>query len=934
MFRSQGACPASAEAGDCGYFGITQEECLARQCCWQPTDRDGAPWCLYRKDMKYTCAVTEAGREDCGWFGIKKDECERRNCCWQESDIKGANYCYFRKAPCPGYQLSSPKQNGREMSASLTLSGECGRYGPDLPKLQLKVTHETPSRLHVKIYAEGRYEIPDSLLPPPSNQPFDSDPLYDFTHESNPFSFRVLRKSTGEELLNTKVKGMDSLVFEEEYLEISSILPKEAHIYGLGEVVHAFRRDPKQTLQTMWARDAATPIDENVYGSHPFYMEVRNGTAHGVFLRNSNGMDVILNPGKITYKVLGGVLDFYILMGPTPTDVIQQYTEVVGRPAMPPLWSLGFHQCRYGFKNIEEVATVVRRFREEKIPLDTIWMDIDYMEGWKDFTLDPVNFTEGKVRAFTQELQKNDQHMVIILDPGIKIERGHLPYDEGVQLDIFLKNEKGKNIVGNVWPGYTLFPDFLNPKTSEWWERHIRDFSKRVEFDGLWIDMNEVASWCDGECNVTETEVLAGKARAPIHYKRKLQADSASSPPYRINNAGKRASLDQKTVSVKAVHANGLKEYNVHNLYGHSEAIATDRALRNVFKGKRPFILTRSTFAGTGSYAAHWSGDNWSQWLHLYLSIPAILNFQLFGIPLTGTDICGFIGEVTEELCLRWMQLGAFFPFSRNHNAINEPDQYPYVWPSVAKASREALLIRYSMLPYIYTLFYDAHTLGATVWRPLFFEFPNESETLMIDRQVMLGDAILISPALDAGARSVSAYFPRGMWYDFHTRTLEIEERDSGSYHKIKAPLEKIPLHIRGGRIVPLQHPEMTTAATRRNEFILLIAPDSQIAATGRVYLDDGQSEKIEDNYSDIKFQYSDARLSGNGKYGYQRREGTDKIGEIVVFGVKGHKGVKDIQLNSKLVNGATVDIKDGTAVFKGLSIPLTKEFVLSWKWE
>ncbi|KAG0311380.1 hypothetical protein BG000_006685, partial [Podila horticola] len=206
---------------------------------------------------------------------------------------------------------------------------------------------------------------------------------------------------------------LDSLVYENEYLEISTALPDDANIFGLGEVVSGFRRDSRGTRQTMWARDAATPVDENVYGSHPFYLEMRNGTAHGVFLRNSNGMDVIISPAKLTYK----------------------YTELIGRPQMPPAWAMGFHQCRYGYTNIAQVETVVNTYQKEDLPLDGVWIDIDYMDKYKDFTFDEIRFPESRVKKLAESLAATNRSMVLIVDPGIPVEPGYGPYDSGMAQD-------------------------------------------------------------------------------------------------------------------------------------------------------------------------------------------------------------------------------------------------------------------------------------------------------------------------------------------------------------------------------------------------------------------------------------------------------------------------------------------------------------------
>jgi alpha-glucosidase (family GH31 glycosyl hydrolase) len=254
-----------------------------------------------------------------------------------------------------------------------------------------------------------------------------------------------------------------SVTFEDQYLQIGTQLPSNPNIYGLGEHVCPLRLTSGQTY-TMWNFDTATPVNLNLYGSHPFYLDLRSsGLAHGVFLRNSNGMDVSLNDQSLSYKVIGGILDFYFFLGPQPEAVIEQYQEVIGHPALPPYWALGFHQSRYGYPNVETLEAVVGNYSSNKLPLDTMWTDIDYMDQYKDFTLDPNNFAEDKMQQFVANLHSDGQHYVVITDPGIKNENGYKPYDDGVNAGVFIRDKNNNFFVGKVWPGNTVFPDFFHP---------------------------------------------------------------------------------------------------------------------------------------------------------------------------------------------------------------------------------------------------------------------------------------------------------------------------------------------------------------------------------------------------------------------------------------------------------------------------------------
>ncbi|KAF9900326.1 hypothetical protein EC991_007481 [Linnemannia zychae] len=810
------------------------------------------------------------------------------------------------------YEVKSVEESATGTMLHLGLLGGpqgCSRFGQDIPNLAVHIDYETESRVRVKIIDSNnkRYEIPAFALPDPESTARRNVTKRDYTvrYTKSPFTFAVTRVSTGEVIFDSSVAGMDSLVFEDEYLEISSVLPEDANIFGLGEVVTAFRRDPRGTRQTMWARDAATPVDENLYGSHPFHLEMRNGIAHGVFLRNSNGMDVIITPKKITYKVIGGILDFTIFLGPKPADVVEQYTELIGRPHMPPAWSLGFHQSRYGYGNIGEVEQVVQRYRQENLPLDGVWIDIDYMDSFKDFSYDETKFPKARIRSLATDLNNHNQSMVLIIDPGIPIAPGYEPYDTGMKEDIFIKTLTGKPIEGRVWPGQTYFPDFMN--TNETWAFWQRQLHKTREDIGQnvypWIDMNEPSNFCNGPCtkdspgfnpaldkenaaNAFLTNALADRnkdVRIPSEVEI-LEKRGDAAPinlKYAINNAGRQAPLDEKTLAENAVHKNGLRLTDTHNLYGHMEAMATHHSLLQLKPDTRPFILTRSSFSGTG--------DNWSEWSHLYFSVPGILSFGLFGVPFTGADICGFIGNTTEELCLRWHQLGSLYPFARNHNTIGASSQEPYVWPnSVLPAARKALQIRYSLLPYMYTLFGRAHKTGNPVWRPLFFGFPQDpSFVLKIDRQFLLGDGILVSPALYKGQIQVKAYFPgKGRWFDLWTHQCVIEaDRDQKAlklkarakataederphrYKFLPAKVESdpIPMSLEGGHIIPIhQTTKLTVAETRLQPLGLIVALDETGFAQGGVYVDDGTSVNNQ-NWANVTWElHSGKQLISN----------------------------------------------------------------------
>ncbi|KAK0147257.1 Lysosomal alpha-glucosidase [Merluccius polli] len=767
------------------------------------------------------CAMAPASRFDCARERVvSRAECQERGCCYAPLAAggplsSGPPWCYY-PAAYGGYRMGPlrPSQRGR---TAVLVRPDPSYLPGDIPTLRLEVVEETASCFHLTDPSSKRYEVP---LPAGNfgglNRPnTPQDPLYTTQFQPDPFGFIIQRKSNGRVIMNTTVAP---LLFSDQYLQLSTSLASSV-LSGLGEHYTPLGLDLNWTTLTFWNTDMVPHANANLYGSYPFYLvQEEDGLAHGVFLLNSNAIEVALQPTPaLTWVSLGGILDLYVFLGPDPQSVVRQYLQVIGFPMMPPYWSLGFHLCRWGYSTTNETRSVVQRMHMHNFPLDVQWNDLDYADKSRVFTFDPQRF--GDLPDMVEEFHRRGMKYILILDPGISStspEGTYPPFEDGQRRGVFIKNATGQTLIGKVWPGQTAFPDFTNPETILWWRDCIHSFHSTVKVDGLWIDMNEPASFVQGSVDGCPDSDL-------------------ETPPYTPKGV-MGGHLNVGTLCMSA-QQNLSTHYNLHNLYGLTEASATYRALLEV-RGKRPFVLSRSSFSGIGRFSGVWTGDVQSTWEQLRYSVPAVLQLGLSGVALAGADVCGFGGDTTEELCVRWMQLGAFYPFMRNHN--DKPNAEPYVFGQRAQAAmRQALNLRYSLLPFLYTLFLHAHTSADTVARPLFLEFPTDPNCQTIDRQFLWGPSLLISPVLEQGAVELAAYLPPGTWYSLDDGQPFYSK---GQYLLLPAPLDTINVHVREGHIIPQQEPALTTSASRSNPFLLTVALSSRGWAQGDLFWDDGDS--------------------------------------------------------------------------------------------
>jgi len=728
---------------------------------------------------------------------------------------------------------------------------------------------------------------------------------YYFGVSSDPnktLDFIISKPSDPEDVILNTLNA--NTAFDDQYIHLRSLLTANA-IYGLGERVTT-DFNLSHGVYTMFTRDEVSPIEDgktpgkNMYGDHPFFMfRMFDGSFGGIFMLNSNPMDVIINAFdeknyQVDHVAAGGIIDMFIIQSGTPKLIIEQYHILIGRPHLLPYWAFGNHQARYGYNTQKKLEEVVSKYEEAKIPLDALWIDIDYMDSLIPFTIDKTRYPS--MQQFVNNLHKKNIKFIPLLEAAIPVNHSNEAYKKGLEMEVFLESgeqSKYKHVLGMAWAGYSTFVDFLHPKANSYWSTMLSYMHRELfPYDGIWLDMNEVTNFCDGECN------LDGPNRKPLEAIIKNDYIMPYVPGHRY--------LQRKSLPFNAKHYStelgNFTEYNMHSLYGHYQIKATNQYFAE--KKQRPFIISRSTFAGSGRFGSHWLGDNKSRWPFLSYSIIGIYNFQMFGIPFTGADVCGFAESTTIELCQRWYQLAAFYPFCRNHNDLNTTSQEPYIDKELKDTAISALSLRYSLIRYFYTLHLDVAINGGVYFMPLFFEFVDDPETYQrTQHSFMVGSALKVTPILDKGVTKVNSYFPNSNWYSLDSGLKVTEYKSnakSGKNLSLPADFNKINVHIQGGHIIPIQNANgvMTTSGLKNRHTDFVIAPNHLGRAEGFVLFDDEVSLNIvaNDMYARIHLNYTNGNCTFERiKGSYKLNQGTkeESLGELRVFNAKAFSNTK-----------------------------------------
>jgi alpha-glucosidase len=555
-------------------------------------------------------------------------------------------------------------------------------------------------------------------------------------------------------------------------------LDDDQHVYGLGEKTgwldKRHRRYRMRNTDVMLEFPEAIGIaTDPLYASFPVFIVHGPRGSFGVFVDNPEFTTFDLTGGACEFAVPAPALNFYVLAGPTLPDVVRQYTALTGRVSLPPLWALGYHQCRWGYRTEAEFRAIAEELRSRQIPADALWFDIDYMDGYRVFTWNRRRFP--KPAQLMTDLKRMGLRGVSIVDPGVKVDPDYDVYQEGQAGGHFVTHADGSEYHASVWPGRSALPDFHAPAARAWWAARVRRWMAETGLSGLWNDMNEPAG--------TDLSGPVSDAR----------------------------------------HASGdLPHPSARNTYGLQMARATHAGLLAHAPDARPFILTRAAYSGAQTVTALWGGDNSPHWEHLSGSLPLLLNLGLSGMPFTGADIGGFAGDTHAELLARWFQTGVFYPFCRNHamNGTNAHEPWAF-GPRVEAIARRALELRYQLLPYLYNLFYQSSQTGAPILRPLVWHYPDDPVTFNLSDQFLFGRDLLVAPVVQPGQSARAVYLPEGVWYRWGS-----DEKLEGPAHVIApAPLEETPIYIRAGGLLPMWPVAQHTGAVRRGGLRLHLWP-------------------------------------------------------------------------------------------------------------
>ena len=651
---------------------------------------------------------------------------------------------------------------------------------------------------------------------------------------------------------------------------------KDEKFYGLGEKTGPLNRTGEQYV--MWNSDKPryTSDTDPIYQSIPFFIGIRNlpagrlsKTAYGIFFDNTYKSYFNMGASNDRFYWFGaekGEMNYYFIYGPEIKTVISSYTKLTGRMELPPEWALGYQQSKWSYYPESAVRTLANTFRNKEIPCDVIYLDIQYMNGYRVFTWNKDRFPDpGKM---LKDLNNEGFKIVCIVDPGVKADTtNYPPAKEGLEKDLFAKYPDGVVYKGEVWPSWAYFPDFTKKETRDWWGEKNADLIK-LGISGIWNDMNEPAAWGQAIPDVVQ-----------------------------FNDQGYGANMKK-----------------IHNVYALEMARGTFNGIKKEFPDKRPFILTRAGFSGIQRYAAVWTGDNMATEEHLKLACTMPQGMGISGIAFCGSDVGGFFGSPTPNLYTRWMQLGAFTSFFRGHSVIDQKDKEPWAFgEQVESWVKNIIALRYELLPFLYTEFYNTSQTGLPIMRPMILDFQDDDACYSNDAQYqfMIGENLLVAPVVSEDENFKKLYLPEGRWLDWWNSKIY----DGKQWIIVEAPMDKIPLFIREGGIIPLQEKQNFTGQKNISQIEFKIFPSSN--SEYNLYRDDG----ITTNYKNGEFSLTNIKAGASGdKIEIDVKKEVDKYDSKLknfLFDIYNVKQIKSVEADGNKIqmlnnSGAIENVKEG----------------------
>jgi alpha-glucosidase (family GH31 glycosyl hydrolase) len=733
-------------------------------------------------------------------------------------------------------------------------------------KLKVEIRNLKGDVTHLKIFDEEkhRYEIPRNSI-----EYFELNKDFIKFSKKNLNNLKNLRVGQPFELHYLSDNGENELfsLFKNDFFFMDDFISFNYNlfsnqIFGYGTRFTDFKIKPG--VYTTWPRDDMNFFDDgkgakNSYGHQPFFLHRKNSTSFiGFAFLNSNPQELIIGEKNqitgltnINQITIGGIIELLIINGNSANEVLRKYHNIIGNPALPNFWALGWHQSRWGYKNTSELQAVIENYNKYKIPLDTIWSDIDYLLNKTNFSYDQENYKD--LPQFINQTKKEGINYVPILDIGIPIINEDKYYQLGKKLNVFIKsNYTGDDLVNEVWPGNCVFPDFTNyDKAKTLWTTGLHDINENLNFDGIWLDMNEPSGFQVGEIPYENLDQRKN-AYSNLSYEPGLGRDL-----YKLNNHS--LSLNG-IVNPEFAPFNTL--FNLKPLGVFYENKITYEYFTNI-KKRRPFLLSRSSFMGMNRYSNIWLGDDFSNYQNMTSSIPAIFNAQMYGFNLVGSDICGLVTNTTDDLCARWIALGSFYPFSRNHNNNDTISQEPYaLGEKTLDSAKKNIRIKYSLLRYYYTQLYINSIEGGVFFQPMAFQFSDVEEFVeddkILNQQIMLGKNILFNPILSDNIEDVEFAFPNTNWNKFPKGEIFLKKDENEDLKKnnftrksLSGKFSDLHLFIKGGSIIPFYNiiDNENILRTRDLENIglsLIINPDENGYAEGDLIYDDTDSIPFE----------------------------------------------------------------------------------------